>query len=541
MATYPAINEYNDAIQNPRIAFVDPVLKTGKVNSNTFGIPIALGGGFALTYTIDANGKKFAVRCFHKTADGLEKRYGEINNTPPFTGASYFASFEFQPTGIHVNGAPYPIVKMDWVEGKTLGTYLEAHHTDGTALSKLRGDLQALEEYLRQESIAHGDLQNGNLIIGSDIRLIDYDGVYVPGLQSEKGNELGHRHFQHPKRTAIHFGPDMDRFSFIVLDLSLRALIERPALFQQYSNGENILFTANDYADPINSTAFSDLRTIASISRDVDNLAAICVSSVEKIPTLKDYLAGQKIPASNISLSYPSAVADTITPTGYIGAYDTLDASDYAAVQECVGSRIELIGQITNVMQANTRYGKPFVFINFGDWTERTTKINIWSEGLEKLSIKPTAAWEGKWISVTGLVDPPYTHPRHKYTHLSITITEGNQLRTIDAIEAQRRLQGRIFSLGVDISNQKVLETISARKKPKRNKRKKPVTVASKSKSTNKAILAQIRGSSPVSAPASTKSRGTTSPQSKSSPNQSGVPPWLWWVGGVLVLWFLLS
>ena len=56
---------------------------------------------------------------------------------------------------------------------------------------------------------------------------------YVPSLPVGQGAELGHKHFQHPKRSAADFGPEMDRFSFIVIDLSLRAIAHDPEAIRE--------------------------------------------------------------------------------------------------------------------------------------------------------------------------------------------------------------------------------------------------------------------------------------------------------------------
>ena len=68
------MDQYNDAVQHPQTAFSDPVLKAARIATNGMGLPIALGGGFALTYSATAQGRKFAIRCFHKEAKGLEAR-----------------------------------------------------------------------------------------------------------------------------------------------------------------------------------------------------------------------------------------------------------------------------------------------------------------------------------------------------------------------------------------------------------------------------------------------------------------------------------
>jgi hypothetical protein len=283
------MDEYNGAVQHPKIAFRDPVLKATKIAADGRGLPIALGGTFALTYNAAAQGRKFAIRCFHKDAKGLEARYGHVDRGLRAAGGPYFVGFEYQPTGILVNGNRYPIVKMDWVEGDTLGSFLEQHYPDRGRIERLRSQFANLERFLRSKGLAHGDLQNGNVLVKSDLKLIDYDGIYVPTLPTGRGAELGQKHFQHPERSAADFGPDMDRFSFIVIDLSLRAVAHDSKLFSKYSNGENIIFTANDFVDPRNSAVFADLNAVPSLARDTANLASICKTPVKSIPTLEDF------------------------------------------------------------------------------------------------------------------------------------------------------------------------------------------------------------------------------------------------------------
>ena len=138
MSAYPTMDQYNDAVQHPQTAFSDPVLKAAKIATNGMGLPIALGGGFALTYTATAQGRKFAIRCFHKEAKGLEARYGHVDKGLRTAGGPYFVGFEYQPTGVLVNGKRYPIVKMDWVEGDTLGSFLEDNYSDKGRIERLR-------------------------------------------------------------------------------------------------------------------------------------------------------------------------------------------------------------------------------------------------------------------------------------------------------------------------------------------------------------------------------------------------------------------
>ena len=520
MATYPSIDQYNDVVQHPYHAFTDPVLKSGAVDKSGLGLPLALGGGFALTYGVTSGGRKYAVRCFHKDAAYLERRYAQISTATANDGSGTFVGFEYQARGILVNGSHYPIVRMEWATGDTLGSYLENNHTDAAKIRALREDFRELNRLLSSKGLAHGDIQNGNLIVNGLLRLIDYDGMFVPGMTVGDGTEIGHRHFQHPKRREKSFGPDMDRFSFILVDLSLRLIETEVSLFKKFSNGENIIFSASDLNDPLRSAAFEDAIKVSGCTQDVENFIQICKASLEQVPTLEDFLANRSIPVVGSDERGLRPKASRVQPV-YVGAFDAVDAREYDLVKRYVGKRVEMIGQITEVKEGRTRKGKPYIFINFGHWRGRIAKINIWSDGLVKLNTKPNVLWSNKWVSVTGLVDPLYTSKHsNKYTHLSITVTEANQLHIISEAEARRRLGGATSAISITTNvgrsgkrfNQDILDEVRIPSKGGR-----PVsTIQSPSiKTTNSEILQTIRG---TSAP-------TPIHQQEKS---SGLGHWLW-------------
>jgi hypothetical protein len=90
-----------------------------------------------------------------------------------------------------------------------------------------------LAKRLRQAKIAHGDLQHGNVLLvpGANpsklgLKLIDYDGMWVPALAKSPSGEVGHANYQHPLRaTQAAYGPDSDRFTHLVVGCALRALV----------------------------------------------------------------------------------------------------------------------------------------------------------------------------------------------------------------------------------------------------------------------------------------------------------------------------
>ena len=442
---YPQITEYQEAVQHPLQAFVDPELKQGTVAENNLGLPLVMSGGFALTYAVTTPRRKCAVRCFHREIPEIQRKYDAISKVLRALASGYFVDFDFQQSGINIRQKVFPIVRMDWVEGDTLGVWLDKHFDDPRALERTRADFVDIARLLAKKAIAHGDIQNGNVMVTSgDVRLIDYDGMFVPGMRPGNGSETGHKHFQHPERRAADFGPAMDRFSFIALDLSLKALIADKTLYPEFrEGGETIVFKANDFADPPNSKIFQRLLKMPKLKDQAQNFAAVCGAPLAAIPTLDEFLAGRNMPVAQ------RPVAASPTPVAkprlaYIPAFPVVDALNFSAAMQYIGDRVELVGRIVEITRGARKRGKApakhYVFINFGSWRGNVVKISIWSEGLAKLKEQPSNAWVGRWVSVTGLIDVPVENKRQRYKHLSITVQEEGQIQEIDEAEAGFRL-----------------------------------------------------------------------------------------------------
>jgi hypothetical protein len=576
--SYPTINDYLEAIQVTG-ALLDPVLRGGKVAKNSLGLPNVLGGGFALTFMVTAAGKHFAVRCFQRNSPDIETRYRAIGNTLSRLKDDHFVEFEFQTAGIRVNGKHYPIVKMAWAKGSTLGEYIEDNYENRSAMHRLLASFRQLEKSLRSKSLAHGDIQNGNVIVqdgvqivnykvssDKELTLIDYDGVFVPGMRIGNGTEVGQRHFQHPKRKMSDFGPSMDRFSFILVDLSLRALMERPRLFETYSNGENILFSAGDFVDPAQSPIFAEVKAIQALSKDTQNFANVCSASPSAVPTLEDFLLGKNIPAQPIIIAPkpPAGIGAPVqSPSPYIGAYDVLDAADFTAVMRKLGDRIELVGCIKQVQTGNTRYGRPYAFLMFGSKDNDIVRVTIWSEGLAKLTshrMTPDSSWRDQWVSVTGLVDSKYKYPKKGNTHVGITIRDTTQIRKISEVEARRRLQGGTETPEMGVSkgasrNTAVLKSIGRAIEPSLPTQSPPTHAPAQTignpVSRNSEILRKLNApgpgeaaqprTTPLATPHSTIPSTPSRVQRSSASKQPSfkIPIWVWYLVVVFVFYLL--
>jgi hypothetical protein len=270
---WPTPQQFNEAVQNPLQNFVDPDLQHSEAEVNPLGLPKPYSGAFATVYKLMQGEVERGVKCFTTQVPDQQQRYAAIAQTLSAIKSPYFVAFEYQPDGIAVSGNKYPILKMDWAHGEGLIPFIEASLSDRSKIQNLAVSFLKMMMSLQQAGIAHGDLQHGNLIVSNgELKLVDYDGMFVPPLAGWKSNELGHRNYQHPQRSADHFNERIDNFSAWVIYTSLICLSRGPQLWSMLGAGEErLLFKRDDFAAPDTSNAFR----LLSSENDPDIKAAI--------------------------------------------------------------------------------------------------------------------------------------------------------------------------------------------------------------------------------------------------------------------------
>ena len=258
---WPTMSDYQDALQNPRLSFSDVELQKGVSLTDRLGLPKPVTGGFASVYQVNCDGRKWAVRCFLHYHQDMEQRYASIGKCLQETRLPYMAGFQFLRNGVRVQGQWYPVLKMEWVDGEPLNSYVERIRRDGQALRTLADQFSRMTRDLRRSNIAHGDLQHGNImVVGGSLKLVDYDGMFVPQLRGMPSHEIGHPNYQHPRRNDRDFGPHLDNFSEWVIHLSLVALSVQPELWDLTGGSdEQLLFSRKDFADPRSSKVLKAL------------------------------------------------------------------------------------------------------------------------------------------------------------------------------------------------------------------------------------------------------------------------------------------
>ncbi len=295
---WPSRSDYTEAIRDfPHISILDPKLKGGNPRRGTNNDLISYCGGFSIVFPIEMLSNTYALRCWIVDIKDAETRYRAISDYLKQCGLPYFVDFEYVPNGILVNGDKYPVTRMEWAEGETLCDFIKQNLQDSRCLKTAAVEFQKMVKTLHTHQISHGDLQDGNILLkrnGTDveIKLIDYDSVFVPALRGQPDNIVGIPAYQHPQRIAGggRANEKVDYFSELVIYLSLLSLVEKPDLWSQFGapTEKRLLFIAEDFNNPDQSDVFRELE---NLSPDVKHLATklkeLCKLSIDQLDPLE--------------------------------------------------------------------------------------------------------------------------------------------------------------------------------------------------------------------------------------------------------------
>jgi serine/threonine protein kinase len=427
----PQLVDYRDAMATPNLSLVDPDLRRGVVKCNPHGLPWPISGGFALTFEVRVGSDRYAVRCFHKDRRHLRERYTEIAGFVDRSGLPSLVKVDYLPDGIRVGSGLFPVVRMCWVEGARLDHWIEDNLSRPADIKRVRQSLTDAVRALRRHDVAHGDLQHGNILVqaGGSIRLVDYDGMYLPPLRDFGSAEQGNRNYQHPDRDH-QYDSSLDVFAAAVIDLSLAAVIHDSTLWDQFNqgSGERLLFSADDFADPDSSELFDRLVGVPELAEQAKRLRAACMVSAVDVPAIINGWIAQSIAAGARSKSPGSAPTNVLTATHRT----TLLARQ--------GDYVTVIGRVVAVKRMQNGRGGLITFINFGKYWYADFAVVAWDKAgrdLERLYGDPEDLRD-QWIAVTGLLSV-YQHWNWGDTP-QIELDSGRAISVLTATEAQRQL-----------------------------------------------------------------------------------------------------
>ncbi|MDL2230704.1 WG repeat-containing protein, partial [Alistipes sp. OttesenSCG-928-L06] len=215
------------------------------------GRPEFRAGSNAVIFSVCADGQKSAMKCYTKPAESRKNRLETLAQYLNPLNSTYLSRFKFLRDEMYVfdhrgHGTFRDILLTEWAEGASLRAWLaeKCRAKDRAALTETARRFTRLGLWLLEQEWAHGDLKPDNIIVtpSGELRLIDYDNVFVLEWTGQRSPELGTPGFQHPTRNAKCFDRHLDDYSIALIATALYALPENPEWYVGQDDDERLLF-----------------------------------------------------------------------------------------------------------------------------------------------------------------------------------------------------------------------------------------------------------------------------------------------------------
>lgn len=271
----PTIPSIRTSVENKEVLVLDEHAKKGTFRRDARGRLIAYTGGFSVVFPYEASdGTKWAFRCWHSDINNSQRRYELISEAIQKAQLDFLCGFEYIEKGINVEGIVYPTTRMRWIDGVTIKDYICQNKDSKNLLLDLAENFLKMTSALHKQSLAHGDLQHGNILIDKNhqLFLVDYDSFYCPQLKGEEDTVTGLPDYQHPARMKNKVVSEkLDYFSELVIYLSILAIAEDSSLVGQYKveDADRLLFAKEDYEDIKNSKIYKDIKSLGGKFEDL--------------------------------------------------------------------------------------------------------------------------------------------------------------------------------------------------------------------------------------------------------------------------------
>jgi predicted Ser/Thr protein kinase len=274
---WPRFDQYKQALSDPLTALGNLEVRQGKLIPETKGLGT---NGFVFHFRCAT--RHVAVKCFKSYVPDRQKRFEAIHKYIKGEARRYFLDFQYEPEGVRVGDYWYPALFMEWLT-PNLNEFIGQNLRTKGRLAALSDRFETMIRAFQILGIAHGDLEPENMIIvNNDIKLIDYDAMYVPELEGLGGIERGHPAFQHPGRQATDFGPNLDYFSAWILSAELQYLKIDPQLWSQAELRTQVAVAKT--SRNVNDFTFLELHPSKNVKHTGDVLRKLLDYEFDNIP-----------------------------------------------------------------------------------------------------------------------------------------------------------------------------------------------------------------------------------------------------------------
>lgn len=251
---YPLVSDYIESIKFAEDNFA--TLTNLRPVLDDAGQPIMSSGNFAVVFKMRdiKEEKDYAVKCFLKDQNDREESYRMISDELEASKSPYFISVKYLANEIFVDSDScqeneFPVLLMEWVEGRNLYAYVRDNIGNTHCLETLVFDFCQMASWLLSQPFAHGDIKPDNVVVKTDgsIVLVDYDGMFVPEMRNMKAREQGSPNFRNPFRQSFIFDENIDDFALVTIALSLKAIVLAPTILFDFCSTDCFMMSVQDY------------------------------------------------------------------------------------------------------------------------------------------------------------------------------------------------------------------------------------------------------------------------------------------------------
>jgi serine/threonine protein kinase len=257
------------------------------------GQPYCVTGDSAVVYQLITKKQSFAIKCYTTDIPSLIEHYQQLQMFFYSRRNQLFVSPEIIPKGIQISKQRFPILKMDWVEGKTLRQYVSENINKPNVLLETAHKLAQAAAVLRDYNFVHGTVNPDNVLVTKDVlKLVDYDFSFGAGIQMPlyRPAESLFLHPQCKDGSSLN-----DNFAFHVLCTTLIVLAFEP---QRLRQSDGLVFQQEDFKDREGSQLFAHLlqHPHGKVRETCQRLAEVLTMPPDDVPGVEPGAVSTDIP-----------------------------------------------------------------------------------------------------------------------------------------------------------------------------------------------------------------------------------------------------